>query len=65
MARCGFEDCFHEVTVSRSEWFALRQYAFELDLNKGAYCDARLGAVNFWCGPDNKPDGPAESLRVG
>ena len=55
--KCDFWDCFLELTVSRSEWFALRKYAYELDLNKGAYCDARLGAVNFWCGPDNKPPG--------
>lgn len=26
------------------------------DLNEGGYCDARGGCVNFWCGPDDKPN---------
>jgi len=52
---CDFRDCFHEITVAQTEWLALRKYAYELDVDKGAYYDARIGAVNFWCGPDNKP----------
>jgi hypothetical protein len=53
--RCDFANCFHEVKVLHAEWLALRKYACELDLNNGSYYDARIGAVNFWCGPDNKP----------
>jgi hypothetical protein len=28
----------------------------KLDLNNGGYCDVRLRCMNFWCGPDDKPD---------
>ncbi len=63
---CDFRDCFHEMTVPQVEWLALRQHAYELDLNKGAYYDARIGAVNFWCGPDNKPaDWPVKEFDKG
>lgn len=53
--RCDFAGCFLEMKVLHAEWVALRKYACELDLDKGSYYDARIGAVNFWCGPDNKP----------
>ena len=47
--------CFHEVTVSPAEWKGLLDRSYELDLDKGAYYDGRLAAIQFWCGPDNKP----------
>lgn len=28
----------------------------QLDINKGGYFDSRLGCVNIWCGPEDKPD---------
>jgi hypothetical protein len=62
--KCDFRDCFFELAVPHGEWFDLRKYAYELDVNKGAYYDARIGAVNFWCGPDNKPhDWPAKRIK--
>lgn len=42
--------------MTRETWQKLLRKANELDLNKGGYCDARSGVINFWCGPDNKPD---------
>jgi hypothetical protein len=52
---CDYEGCFHEQTISLTEWRALLRHARELDINKGAFYDARAAAVNFWCGPENKP----------
>ncbi len=40
----------------RETWQKLLRKANELDINKGGYCDTRSGVINFWCGPDNKPD---------
>jgi len=53
--QCDFAECFHELRISRDEWIALRAHAFKLDLNDGSHYDARIGAINFWCGPENKP----------
>ena len=39
----------------RETWRRLLCKANDLDINKGGYCDARLGVINFWCGPENKP----------
>jgi len=37
-----------------------------LDIDKGSYYDARIGVVNFWCGPDNKPlDWPDVEINKG
>src|SRR5712692_2456976 len=47
--------CFHEITLSRAEWRGLLKYSRELDLDKGSYYDGRSGAINFWCGPTDKP----------
>ncbi len=47
--------CFYEVTVSPAEWKGLLDHSYELDLDKGAYYDGRLAAIQFWCGPENKP----------
>src|SRR5260370_3404340 len=64
--RCDFAGCFHEVRVHRAEWLELRKYAHELDIDKGSYYDARIGVVNFWCGPDNKPlDWPDVEINKG
>ncbi len=52
---CEFRECFHELRIARDEWIALRSHAFKLDLNDGSHYDARIGAINFWCGPENKP----------
>jgi len=41
----------------RETWRKLLRKANDLDLNNGGYCDARSGAINFWCGPENKPEG--------
>jgi hypothetical protein len=47
--------------ITPREWRAVLQVAHELDLNQGGYWDGRSGAVNAWCGPDDKPAGwPAE-----
>lgn len=29
----------------------------DFDINKGGYCDSRMGCINFRCGPDDKPEG--------
>ena len=64
--RCDFAGCFHEVRIPRAEWLELRKYAHELDIDKGSYYDARIGVVNFWCGPDNKPlDWPDVEINKG
>jgi hypothetical protein len=39
----------------KETWQQLLRKANELDINKGGYCDARSGVINFWCGPENKP----------
>jgi hypothetical protein len=47
--------------ITPREWRAVLRAARELDLNHGGYWDGRSGAVNAWCGPDDKPAGwPAE-----
>lgn len=53
------------MTVSLSEWRGLLKYAYELDLNKGSYYDGRLGAINFWCGPKDKPSDWPEKIVKG
>jgi hypothetical protein len=53
--KCDYEHCFYEMTVSRAEWAELLHHSYSLDLNKGSYYDGRLGCINFWCGPENKP----------
>lgn len=37
----------------------------ERDVNKGGYCDARSGCVNFWCGPEDKPRLWTEEITQG
>ena len=64
--RCDFAGCFHEVKLHRTEWLELRRYAQELSIDQGSYYDARIGVVNFWCGPDNKPlDWPHVEINKG
>jgi len=62
--KCDYENCFYEMTISRAEWGALLRHSHALDLNKGAYCDGRMGCINFWCGPENKPsDWPSRIVK--
>jgi|GEM_PF-6135038 len=28
----------------------------ELDIDNGGYFDSRMGAINIWCGPEDKPE---------
>ena len=63
--KCDFPECFYELRIPRSEWLALRGHAFKLDLNDGSHYDARIGAINFWCGPDNKPSNWPVEIRRG
>lgn len=45
-------------TVSRDIWPEMHRIAREEDINKDGYYDERWGgAINIWCGPDNKPEG--------
>lgn len=37
----------------------------DFDVNKGGYCDARMGCINFWCGPDDKPEGWEQQIAQG
>jgi hypothetical protein len=37
----------------------------EQDVNKGGYCDARSGCVNFCCGPEDKPEGWGVPITCG
>jgi hypothetical protein len=50
--------------ITPSEWRSVLQAARELDLNQGGYWDGRSGAVNAWCGPDDKPDGWPPDVEI-
>jgi hypothetical protein len=43
-------------TVNRDVWFKMLQIAHDFDLDKGGLYDARSGAINIWCSPEDKPD---------
>jgi hypothetical protein len=62
---CDFPECFHELTISKEEWESLRKHAVHLNLNDGSFYDARIGAINFWCGPENKPKGWPDEIEQG
>lgn len=44
------------ISLERAVVFRLVDAGNGQDINQGGYCDARSGCVNFWCGPDDKPD---------
>lgn len=43
------------ITLDSQQIRKLLEFGREDDINRGGYCDARSGVVNFWCGPENKP----------
>lgn len=45
-----------DVTVDRRTARRMMEIGRERDINRGGYCDARSGCINFWCGPDDRPD---------
>lgn len=56
--KCDYGSCLREEDIGAWEWRALLQLASEYDINRGGYCDGRIGAINFWCGPEDKPGDP-------
>lgn len=58
MAECDYDGCIYEETISAWEWRRLREVPQDQDINRGGFCDARLGAINFWCSPEDQPDDP-------
>jgi len=55
---CGYTGCMYEMEISSMEWSDLLHKARVHDLNKGGYYDARLGCINLWAGPEDKPRDP-------
>lgn len=50
-----------EITTDRRTVRRMLEIGHQRDINRGGYCDARSGCVNFWCGPDDRPEGwPAD-----
>ena len=52
------------MTTNR-EWQELLCKASEFDLDAGGYADPRGGCINFWVGPDNKPEGYEHPITQG
>jgi len=46
----------HLATVSRRVWRKMIEIGHDFDLNKDGIYDSRLGAVNIWVSPDDKPE---------
>jgi len=44
-----------ERLITREDIQRMMEAARTLDISKGGAFDARLGAINFWCAPDDKP----------
>jgi hypothetical protein len=42
--------------ISATQIGRIRMIGKELDINNGGYFDTRMGAINIWCGPDDKPE---------
>lgn len=45
------------VTLPLDEWSEMRSAAAELDLVRGGYFRARPGGIQFFCDPENAPEG--------
>jgi len=43
--------------VDGDVWDVMRDIARELDIDEGGLYDARMGAINIWCSPEDKPKG--------
>ena len=43
----------------------MKRIAHQFDINAGGYCDTRMGTINFWCGPDDKPEGWEADITEG
>jgi hypothetical protein len=50
--------------ITPRDWQAVLRAARELDLDRGGYWDGRSGAVNAWCGPDDRPTGWPEEVPI-
>jgi len=50
--------------ITPREWRAVLRAARELDLDRGGYWDGRSGAVNAWCGPEDKPAGWPAAVEI-
>ena len=46
------------------DWRQLARAAVLLELSEGDYFDVRAGAINLWCGPENKPAGWPPELPI-
>lgn len=44
------------VTADRDLIQKILAVGHEFDVDKGGYFDARMGCVNLWCGPEDKPE---------
>lgn len=43
------------ISCTKADLVKILAVGREFDVDKGGYYDARSGAVNFWCGPEDKP----------
>jgi len=54
---CEFDGCCWEEVIPASLWRRLLERGRELDLNRGGLWDSRLGAINLWASPEDRPEG--------
>ena len=54
---CDFDGCIAEDQLEEHLWRLTVERGGELDVDKGGYCDAKQAAIQFWCGPDDRPQG--------
>jgi len=54
-----------ERLVTREDMQRMKDAGHTLDIAKGGAFDARLGAINIWCAPDDKPSCWNKEIRGG
>jgi hypothetical protein len=43
--------------MTSHEWHTFLHSATQFDIDRGGFADPRVGCINFWVGPNNKPEG--------
>jgi hypothetical protein len=51
------------LNVSCKSISQMREYAKENDIDRGGLYDVRLGCINIWCSPEDKPEGWGEPSK--
>ena len=54
---CEYDGCCWEETIPAELWRRILEKGRELDLERGGLWDSRLGAINLWASPEDKPEG--------